>query len=340
MKKKERKRREIGFPGERIVSGRSSAAVSVFLMAGLCLRLGVLPVFADVPGQEETSLQTDPGMRIQYSEIVDREDHLPVPDQFLTDEEGDVWKLKSSQVVAVPYTGRSRKVSGEVVYPEVTKNAGIPETAAMEVEDEESGQTFTVSLPLTDTEYEKERWNGDLEFTVTFHSYGADIYSFGETKVPHRSEQPPLTECREELMAAIGMPEEDCRLEEFCWAGEAYTDEKGILCRDAAVRGSRRVWDCHAVYEGEVKLPDVNRYRLQMEYTRWEEAAAAEEVPEAAAAEVSSVSDGSEADGRESFLQWLLHHGWTVSIGLFALLLAVLGFLLLKRRAETLDGKN
>ena len=82
--------------------------MSVFLMAGLCLRLGVLPVFADVPGQEETSLQTDPGMRIQYSEIVDREDHLPVPDQFLTDEEGDVWKLKSSQVVAVPYTAAER----------------------------------------------------------------------------------------------------------------------------------------------------------------------------------------------------------------------------------------
>ena len=81
--------------------------------------------------------------------------------------------------------------------------------------------------------------------------------------------------------------------------------------------------------------------KAQTDGENTEEMTAAEDpAAETTAAEVSSVSDGAEADGRESFLQWLLHHGWTVSISLFALLLAVLGFLLLKRRAETLDGKN
>ena len=310
-----------------------------FFLAGFCLCIGAAPAFAAVSGEEETSLQGDQERRIHYSEIYDREDQLPEPEEYWTDEEGTAWKLNCSQVISVPDTGRRREVSGEVIYPEVTKNAVIPETASMEVEDEESGQTLTVSLPLSRTEYEKERWSNDLEFTVTFHSYGADTYSFRETRVSHQSEQPPLTECREELLDAIGTTEEDCRLEEFCWAGEPYADDGGILCRDALVRGSRRVWDCRAVYAGEVNLPDVNRYRLQMEYLRIEEPAV-EEQKETMTAETSAVSGEVEAEERGSFLQWLLHHGWTVSIGLFALLLASLGFVLLKRGAETLDGKN
>ena len=314
----------------------------MLLIAGWFVCLGGFLSLADSSGEKETGLSEEKDRLLRYSEITDTREELSEPDELWTDETGKEWKLEDSRVILVPVTGRHRRVSGEVVYPKVTRNAEIPETAVMEVLDEESGVRLEASLPLIDMSYGKERWEGDLEVTVTFHSYGSDVYTLGETKVSHVSAQPPLKECEKELLSAMGMTEEDCRLEEFFWAGEPYQDENGILCRDARVSGSRKVWDCRAVYEGEVKLPDVNRYRLEMEYTQFQEDVTTETEgsSEAFSEEPLPASGESEKEERESFGQWLLRHGLTVSVSLSLLLLAFLGFFLLRRRAKTLDGKN
>lgn len=291
---------------------------------------------------ETAAVETE--TRVRYSEIYDSEEELPEAPEVWTAPDGGQWRLKDSRLLTVPLTGRTRKLSGEVVYPEVTRLSEIPATAVMEVTDEESGKTLEAELPLSYTEYEKERWQQDLELTVTFHSYGADRYRFGETTVSHQAEEPPLAECLEELYAQTGLGEEDCRFEAFSWAGEAYIDAENVRCRDARVIGSRRVWDCRAVYKGEAALPDVIRYRREMTYESWAEAAVGEDADASAAV---SPEDGEAAEDSPapapSFWESLLRHGLTVSVSLFLLLAAVFGFRLLRRLARKADrerGKN
>lgn len=280
---------------------------------------------------------------VRYSELYDTEEEIPAPEPVWTDEDGVTWELSGSRLLTVPLTSRSRTLSGEVIYPGVTKQAEIPRQAVMEVDDKESGQVLEAELPLSYAEYLKERWEPDLEFTVTFHSYGADSYRFGGIQVPHQAGQPPLTECREALLEAIGLTEEDCRVEEMAWAGESYVDESGILCRDAKVTGSRRLWDCRAVYEGETALPDVIRYRLQMEYrpvkSAEETSAAAPEEASPAVPEADK-GGGAGAGGGIGRFPWqqILRRGLTVSVSLVFLMFLVLGLRELRKKAAALDG--
>lgn len=313
---------------------------------GILAAPGLIPAreaFAarEMPAAEEAA--SEPETLVRYSEIYDTKEEIPEPEAVWEAEDGIVWKLSESRLLTVPLTSRSRMLSGEVVYPGVTREAEIPPRAVMEVEDKESGQVFEAELPLSRSEYLKERWEPDLEFTVTFHRYGSDGYRLGEILIPHQAEQPPLSDCREALLEAIGLPAEDCRIEEMSWAGESYPDENGILCRDARVTGARRLWDCRAVYEGETALPDVIRYRMQMEYRPLEpEKEAGKEAGETG----EKMDAGAGADTEENLSgssqiplwQQLFTRGLTVSVSLVFLIFLLAGFRGLKRRAAALDA--
>lgn len=279
---------------------------------------------------------------VRYSEIYDTREELPEAEKQWTDEEGTVWEWKSEKILTIPVTSRRRMLSGEVIYPGVGKESEIPQQAAVEVEDSESGQVFETELPLSRTEYEKERWEDNLEFTVTFHSYGADVYHFGTLEILHQTEKPPLEGCEEVLLEAIGLEAENCRLKKMEWKGESYLDENGILCRDAEVSGARRLWDCRAIYAGETALPDLLRYRRQIEYRRAEpeESTEFEKIEEAFSSEPERLEEQSEEiDASERFFR-LLRQGLTVSIHLLFFAVAVWGFLKLRKRAEGLDTER
>ena len=141
-----------------------------------------------------------------------------------------------------------------MVYPSVTREQEIPARAPMEVEDRESRKTVSVMLDLKRTSYENEHWQDGFEISVVVHEYGADTYRLGETVVMHDEKVPPLEACREELLASVGLSEDDVQIESASWEGDAYQDEAGIWCRNAAVQAKRRVWDCRAVYGGRVRL--------------------------------------------------------------------------------------
>ena len=90
------------------------------------------------------------------------------------------------------------------------------------------------------------------------------------------------------------MTQEDCRIESCEWAGDSYRDEEGILCRDATVYGKLRVFDCRAVYRGETKLPDYQRWRLRAVYTAGETERAEETVSESAMSDTEPPKSGAE----------------------------------------------
>lgn len=245
---------------------------------------------------------------IEYtSELYDSREQIPAPEPVRADEAGEPYDLSYQAAEPVPVTGRKKILDGEILYQGVDREAKIPETAVFDVTDEESKRTFTAELPLYNTEYENERWEDLLQFTVTFHEYGADSYVLGdgtiinpemlmgdwtEERTEGRKEerkegggQLEPEACREELLKLIGMTRETCRMERCQWTGEPYQDEAGILCRDAVVVGKLRVYDCRATYRGETRLPDYERWRLHAVYTareteRAEETAVDSEVAE------------------------------------------------------------
>lgn len=283
--------------------------------------------------------------RKQYSELYDRQEDIPSPPPEIYGEDGMRYILVGADIEDIPVTGRKKDAAGEIVYKEVGRNQIVPETAVMEITDDVSGQAFEAELALEQTEYLNERWKGGLSFVATFHDYGAEAYWLGNVRIPHDASVPQLELCRQELLKKIGMDESDCRLEQSEWAGEAYTDEEGTVCRDALVTGMQRVFDCRAVYAGTVLLPDYTRYRLTADY---EQEGAEEPEEETRSALIRPASpaeadtdDGSGPSAGEApiWLQWL-RRGVTVSISLFLIILAVLGFRWLRKKASRLGNRE
>ena len=275
---------------------------------------------------------------IRYSSSYKKEDEIPAAEEEYLEEGKILYRLVETEIEAVPVRGRKREVAGEIVYPAVTREQEIPPEAPMEVEDRESQRTISAVLPLQRTSYENESWQEKFEFLVIFHEYGADMYRLGETLVAHDGENPPLEACREELLANAGLAESDVQIESAYWEGDAYQDEAGVWCRNAAVQARRRVWDCRAVYGGEIELPAYERYRMRMEYEKAEL-----EKPEMAETQTVEKNEGDTEMAQVEniplpFWRRWIHEGLVISVSLLLLLLAWLGFRLLRRIAS--EKKN
>lgn len=303
------------------------AALTLIL---LCLRGSSGQAYAQEDEAEERL--------IRYSSSYKEEAEIPeAPEEYL--EEGKIpYRLVETKIESVPVRGRIQAVSGEIVYPEVTREQEIPAKAPMKVEDRESQTTVSAVLPLQRTSYENEHWQDGFEFSVIFHEYGADIYRLGAAAVVHDEEIPPLEACREELLASAGLPQDDVQIESADWDGEAYQDETGIWCRNAAVQARRRVWDCRAVYGGNVELPAYERYRMRMEYEKVKPAA----VEETQTGEDAEIRVETEAAPVENiplpFWKRWIRYGLAMSVSLLLLLLAWFGLRLLRRIAR--EKKN
>lgn len=223
------------------------------------------------------------GMQAQASEVTERfsdvyeaQEQIPEPEKEFTDSHGNRYVLERSEVEKFPVTGRKKEVKGEILYESVEAGEVIPDKGNIEIRDEESGQAFTRTLPLIRTDFSDERWLGDFSFTVTFHSYDAEVFFLGEVRIPAGGEKPLLAGSEAELLNLIGLDKENFQIEDYRWEGEAYWDEEGELCRDAKAFGKRKVSDCLALYGGTVSLPDLAEYRGKYIYIRTAEETAFE----------------------------------------------------------------
>ena len=298
----------------------------------------------DSPPGETPGREKEERIRL-YSEAADSPQEAGMLPEIYEDWDGRSWRLISEEMSELPVTGRRREVAGEVTYAAVTADQEIPQTARMQIADEESGRTVTAELPLDRTEWLNERWESGYSFTVTFHEYGSDRYRIGETTIAHEEERPPLAECEAQLLRETGLSGKDLQIEAYDWAGAAYRDEKGVLCRDALVTAARRVRDCRAVYRGEADLPDYTRYRRMGEYEPvLEESVSAAAAPAAATpAEALPVPPPEQAAGEGTGLERWIYRAVTVTVSLLLLAAAAAGFRQLRRRIlrdkkGTVDG--
>ena len=271
---------------------------------------------------------------ICYSSSYKKEAEIPEAPEEHLEEGGISYRLVETEIESVPVRSRMQAVSGEIVYPDVTREQEIPAKAPMEVEDPESQTTVSAVLPLQGTSYENEHWQDGFEFSVIFHEYGADIYRLGAAAVMHDEEIPPLETCREELLASAGLSPDEVQIESADWDGEGYQDETGIWCRNAAVQARRRVWDCRAVYGGTLELPAYERYRMRMEYEKVEPETAQETQTETDAETKGKLEEGPVENIPLPFWRRWVRYGLAMSVSLLLLLLAWFGFRLLLRTAR------
>lgn len=300
--------------------------LAVLTLALLCLCCARGQAYAQEDKEEEHL--------IRYSSSYLKAEEIPeAPEEYL-EESGSSYRLVGTEIETVPVRGRKKEVSGEILYPAVTREQEIPKEAPLAVEDRESRKSISVMLPLQRISYENESWQEDFVFTVVFHEYGADTYRVRELTVAHDSEVPPLEECQKELLASAGLKREETEIEAVRWEGEAYQDETGIWCRNAAVQARRRVWDCRAIYGGMIELPAYERCRMRMEYEKTEpDADGADETAEQAESMVETESLPVENIPLPFWRRWI-RYGLAISVSLLLILLACLGLRRLLRMAR------
>lgn len=131
----------------------------------------------------------------------------------------------------------------------------VPETAQVNVVDENTGQEVMGILPLADWEMDGERWEDDFRFQVIYKQYGSEWYLLGDTLVS-AADAPQLDGYESLLLGLIGAGEEEYQIEGIAWSTDPYVGTDGHVYRDASAWGRKKVADCRARYQGEVTFPE------------------------------------------------------------------------------------
>ncbi|MFT4104995.1 MAG: hypothetical protein QM657_04465 [Lacrimispora sp.] len=179
----------------------------------------------------------------------EREGYVP-PGEYV-DQEGKQYWLKEWRLESYMIPERLEMVERTVVYEEVEWEDQIPRKAVIDLRDDAGGRQVREEYPILRISQKGERWIADFRFTAVFHSYDADYYWLGEKKIPFNGSKPELKDCSRELLAEIGADPERYRILDFVWQGEPYSDERGVICRDALVTGEKKVSEYHVIYGGE-----------------------------------------------------------------------------------------
>lgn len=177
------------------------------------------------------------------------------PEEFYEDEDGIRYELESWSPVSVTFPSITRRVEEEIVYNQAEGVTEIPETIEVQAEDRERRQTVNTVCRMEAQEVIQEAWEDGFVFTVTFHTYEAGYYQLGDRLIPYNDEVPELEGCGDLLLELAGLSPEDYRVTYVRWSGEAYRDEDGSLCRDAAAFGQRRLRDYRVRYRGTAVFP-------------------------------------------------------------------------------------
>lgn len=147
---------------------------------------------------------------------------------------------------------RTERVNGTIVYQGVEQADRIPETAVIQVTDEAAGTVTPVTVPLKEYEYSDYRWTDDFEFFITVEEADAETYALGDQLI-ERQEENPFAGYEEQLLSLIGVSQDAYRIHQVSWISDSWQGEDGIVYRQAIARGSKRVADVTAVYEGLVE---------------------------------------------------------------------------------------
>lgn len=226
----------------------------------------VFPTFREVEGTRyqliRTEIETSEGTPVKETEkrMEIRTSDLLLPGEEWAPEE-TIWKdgisyhLTETRTENSRISGRTQKAEGWITYSERTTKPEIPESAEFEIEDADTGERRTVTLPLVRTE-EQWRWQDDFQTILTAEPVDALEYRLGDEVVTLGGEEPGLSGHETGVLHVLGLDPDLYRIEAMNWAGPAYL-RGGIPVRDINLSGSRYVASYRVYYAGEVPLDDV-----------------------------------------------------------------------------------
>lgn len=229
-----------------------------------------------------------------------------------------VWEFR---MVSLP--SEEIPVERDVIYENVEALARVPEF--MEFALEENGRKANVSCWADGMEVVDARWKDDFSFPVTFHDCDAEFCQLGDVLIPYVEEKPELEEHESLLLDLIDVPKEAYRVTDISWNGELYTDESGVLCRDALAVGDKLVQDFQVHYVGTAEFPACEGWQIVAEYEL--------PVSELKETDVSVIHDDENlsvaADGQQEFWKNVIR---TLTVAFSLLLLLLIVILLVKQR--------
>ncbi len=276
-----------------------------------------------------------------------RVQELPLPEDTCI-RQGREYQLKSYQQIAVSLPEIVKNVQKTVLYEGVEAAAEIPEFLEEDLQDEESGRSASVRLPLQSTVKSNGRWAEGFTFPVTVWGYDAGSFVLGGETVPV-AETHPFAGHEEALLELIGVDPVSYRIDSAEWSGEPETGEDGLVYRRAEASGRKYLSDVEAVYGGEAVIPAQPGIAYEAVYVLKEEeteepqtvAEETEQPVEMTAAPVPAAAapEEEEPEEPESAPVFLLRlrQVTTVVVGAGILLIPALYFLIRRKRRRNRD---
>ena len=258
------------------------------------------------------------------SYTTDSEEVVLPPESY--EYEGKTYYQKSSQLVVVDTEEKEQWVQDTIVYEQVEQADTLPETAVLEVVDEETGQTVEVSVPVLKKSVDHWRWVHGFEFEITVQQYDAGQFYLGD-EIVTEGQGRPFEGLERELLELIGVNPDYYSIESTEWLGPAWSGEDGLVYRQARAVGKKYVADCSVTYGGQVVIPPVSGTAWQACYALGEANETGREITG------NEVEDQKKGDADNDFWNRYKQEIISISVGLlFLLILLILTIFLRKRR--------
>jgi len=194
--------------------------------------------------------------------FLDPEDPVNDPEEYVT-YDGVQVKLNKKELKTLEPDSVPEYRTKTVVYRDIEDGQSAPATQTIEFEDRDTGITFDAELDLISSEVTETRWSDEFVFPIAITNYGADEYDLNGTIV---KKDEPLIDHASTFLALLGLNPEYYEINKIEWAGEPYTNADGVVCRNAAASGRKKIQTIKATYGGDVQKPSIPTYAWECEY--------------------------------------------------------------------------
>lgn len=167
------------------------------------------------------------------------------------EEDGIVYQLQgSTSEVVTQKKGKTGQISGYTDYYSKNQAYAAPAVKKITVVDPGTQEKHSGNASRIAVEKRVE-WE-DSYIDIHFTGYDADRYAWNGIMVK-KNEKNPLKGYHKELLQSVGVTGKNrtnYKVGQISWRGEAYRNEKGVLCRDAraSVRRKRNIY--RVMYQG------------------------------------------------------------------------------------------
>lgn len=186
---------------------------------------------------------------------------------FNPSDKAQTGKLLKTEFSENKESGKTKSFSETVKETKRELNYSLPNTRKTTYKDEETGETIDVTLKLVSSERSNPYWYEIDGLSGTVTGYDALFYSLkgSDVQIPKNDEYPEYRGYKEAILKSLGLGSE-YRIIGSSWKGKAYTNSKGVLCRDCVYQAEKKVCDVSGVYSAEVTRPDVITYTATSTY--------------------------------------------------------------------------